>query len=77
MEITAKTPQRAVKGLVLRCKPRDLVSQQGKKYPRLKRAVIAGRNERAVLSPPLPAHVLHQPEGSAQDLASSLARLFL
>lgn len=73
MEITAKIPQRTVKGLVLGCKQHDLVSRQGKKYPRLKRAVIVGRSEWAVLSRPLPCQVLHQPECSAQDLASILA----
>lgn len=59
---------------MLGCKQRDLVSRQGKKHPRLKRAVIVGRSEWALLSHPVPAQVLHQPEGSAEDLASSLAR---
>lgn len=71
MELTATIPLRAVKGLVLGCKQCDIVLQQGKKYPRLKRAVIAGRNAWAALLPPVLAQVLHQPEGSAQDLASS------
>lgn len=58
---------------MLGCKQRDLVSWQCKKYPRLKRAVIAWRNEWAVLSPLLPAQVLCQPKGLAQDLVSSWA----
>lgn len=55
---------------VVVCKQRDLVSRQGKKYTRFKRAVIAEMNKGAILSPPIPAQVLYQPEGSEQDLTS-------
>lgn len=55
------------------CKQRDLVSRQGKKYTRFKRAVIADMNKGAVLPLPIPAQVLYQPEGSEQDLTSSEA----
>lgn len=77
VEITRKNPLRAVGGGgVLGCKQRDLVSRQGKKYRRFKRAVIADMDEKNGLSPSILAQVLYldltASEASALLLALSV-----